>query len=359
MNLKEKIKQLPTSPGVYLMKDSSGGILYVGKSKNLHNRVQSYFQNYKAHSPKVEKLVKHLKDFDYILTDTEFEAFMLECQLIHEIKPLYNRMMKSPESYVYVVVQKEKGRVNLDIAHNLENDHHLYFGPFTGKSTVERAIQAIKEFYKIDCNHPFNGKSPCFNHTLGLCRGICFHPEAMEEYKNIMLKVVAFLKREDNTILDEMEEEMVKSSESFDFEKAAKLRDWIKLVNLLIVKEKIVEFTSKNHNIVVTERMDDKRVKLFLISRNNILLSDIIELDNYKVKSLIEKIKKELKNHLQAENCISKEVRKSELDEAQIIYRYLNSNNCEYVLVEDEWLEEDNDRLEVAVKEKVVSYFCL
>ena len=99
MNLKEKIKKLPSSPGVYLMKDSLNSIIYVGKSKNLKNRVGSYFQNSKSHPPKVVKLVKNLKDFEYIITDTEFEAFMLECKLIKELQPIYNKQMKSPKSY--------------------------------------------------------------------------------------------------------------------------------------------------------------------------------------------------------------------------------------------------------------------
>ena len=107
MELKEKIKNLPSSPGVYLMKESRGGIIYVGKANNLKRRVQSYFHNSKSHSPKVEKLVKHLTDFDYLITDTEFEAFMLECQLIKQLKPLYNKKMKNPLSYTYIVIQMD------------------------------------------------------------------------------------------------------------------------------------------------------------------------------------------------------------------------------------------------------------
>ena len=111
MNLTEKVKNLPSSPGVYLMKDSRGSIIYVGKSKHLKQRVQSYFQNSKNHSPKIIKLVNHLKDFDYILTDTEFEAFLLECQLIKEIKPIYNTQMKNPLSYAYIVIKRRWQRI--------------------------------------------------------------------------------------------------------------------------------------------------------------------------------------------------------------------------------------------------------
>src|SRR4051794_8282213 len=115
MSLKEKVKKIPSSPGVYLMKDSQGRIIYVGKSKNLKNRVQSYFHHSKAHSRKVEKLVKTLKDFDYILTDTEFEAFMLECQLIKEWKPFFNAQMKNPLAYTYIVIKMDEEIRGLEI----------------------------------------------------------------------------------------------------------------------------------------------------------------------------------------------------------------------------------------------------
>jgi len=119
LNFKEKIKNLPSSSGVYLMKDSLQSIIYVGKSKNLKSRVSSYFVNSTSHSPKVVKLVKNVKDFEYILTDTEFEAFMLECKLIKEIKPIYNKKMKSPLSYTYIKIDKEKNMLVIDCILNL------------------------------------------------------------------------------------------------------------------------------------------------------------------------------------------------------------------------------------------------
>lgn len=144
MDLKEKIKKLPSSPGVYLMKDSLNSVIYVGKSKNLKSRVASYFQNSKSHTPKILKLVKNLRDFDYILTDTEFEAFMLECKLIKQMKNEY-----------------------------VKNDGNLYFGPYTSKNTIERGIQGIKECCKIFCSNNFQKASCCLNYSLGLCLGMC------------------------------------------------------------------------------------------------------------------------------------------------------------------------------------------
>lgn len=134
------------------MKDSQGQTLYVGKAKNLKNRVQSYFRNSTNHSPKIKKLVKHLRDFDYIQTDTEFEAFMLECQLIKSIKPLYNRMMKSPQSFIYISIGLIGNHRKIDIVFEPnENDGKVYLGPFTSRRNVERAIRALKDCFKLNC----------------------------------------------------------------------------------------------------------------------------------------------------------------------------------------------------------------
>ena len=128
MTPREKAKQLPSSPGVYLMKDSYGSIIYVGKSKNLKNRVSSYFQESSTRWNKVIKLVQHLKDFDIIQTDTEFEAFILECKLIKEIQPLYNRLMKNPQSYTYIRVVMDRSRQRIELANRIiEGDGNLYF----------------------------------------------------------------------------------------------------------------------------------------------------------------------------------------------------------------------------------------
>jgi excinuclease ABC subunit C len=137
LNLKEKIKIIPSAPGVYLMKDSLQSIIYVGKSKDLKSRVSSYFINSKSHSPTVVKLVKNIKDFEYILTDTEFEAFMLECKLIREIKPMYNKKMKSPLSYTYIKIHKDYTNIETS-TESVQDDGNFYFGPYTSKGTVEK-----------------------------------------------------------------------------------------------------------------------------------------------------------------------------------------------------------------------------
>ena len=292
MELEEKIKNLPSSPGVYLMKESRGGIIYVGKANNLKRRVQSYFHNSKSHSPKVEKLVKHLADFDYVITDTEFEAFMLECQLIKQIKPLHNKKMKNPRSYTYIVIQMDDEYPGIAITNIRTNKkNHHYFGPFSSKGTVERALQAIREFYEIICTKPTSKDSTCLNHSLGLCIGMCQGGTPAKQYKKTINRIINLLSGTDLSILKELEQKMLNASNNFDFETAAKYRDYLNTVNSLINKTKVIRFTEDNKSIVIIEPLGRATVKLFLVIRNRIVFREKFFLGNMAAQQLCDIIK--------------------------------------------------------------------
>jgi excinuclease ABC subunit C len=338
MQLKEKVLNLPASPGVYLMKDRTGTIIYVGKAKNLKRRVQSYFYQSKSHSIKVMKLVQHIDDFDYILTDTEFEAFLLECKLIKEIKPYFNKKMKSPQSYTYISIQMDEPYPSITIVDNpVQNRHSLCFGPYGNRHYVEKAIIRLKEFFKILCNNPGKRNSPCLNYSLGLCIGICRDNSTMELYRNIINKIIGFLQGTDRTILQEMEQKMLEASNHFDFETATKYRDTIALLTTLLKKEKVIEFTKNNHNIAVVEQIDCTVSKYFLIKGNKVIFSEKTTQDQ-----LVEKIQSAIFTHFKKNAASSLEVTKEELDEAEIIYRYLTGSKCKYIIIQDEWLEPKN-----------------
>lgn len=334
MNLKEKAKALPSSPGVYLMKDASNQIIYVGKSKNLKSRVQSYLYHSANHTKKVEKLVKQLKDFDTILTDTEFEALLLECQLIKEIKPFYNRLMKSPQAYSYIVVHRNEELPRIEMTYEIEEDDNLYFGPYTSKNSIETAISGLKDFFKLQCSHGTKKNSPCLNYSLGLCIGVCFDEKARARYRDIINRIISLLEGKDRSILKEMEQEMMEAAGNIDFEKAAKIRDWMDAIQSLLKKEKIIEFTKENQHIVVIEFVDCSHVKQFLINRNTVLFNKMVELDGANLLSLCENMTLHLTSHLKTDIVnVPMNIRKEEIDEAQIIYRYLQSNDCEYLIL--------------------------
>lgn len=359
-NLKEKAKKLPASPGVYLMKDSQGHIIYVGKSKNLKSRVQSYLQNSRNHSKKVIKLVNHLKDFEIIQTDTEFEAFLLECQLIIEIKPLYNKLMKSPQAYTYIRIQMNKGTNLLEmVSHIDEMDGSLYFGPFSSKNTVERAIKGLKEFFKIECSNPTNSHTPCLNYSLGLCLGMCFDYSAVKQYQQIIERVMALFSGTDISILAEMEQKMIEASHDFDFEKAAKLRDYNEAIKSLLKKEKVIEFTKENKNIVVLEFVDSNKLKMFLINRNKVLYKQLHKIDVISIEQLGQSIKMNILSYFNSSDHPSNmAINKDEIDEAQIIYRYLKSNACHYLIIPENWLATENhSNIDRAINELVGCIF--
>jgi excinuclease ABC subunit C len=340
MSLHEKVLNLPSSPGVYLMKDSLGGIIYVGKAKNLKRRVQSYFQNSNGHSPKIKKLVQHLKDFDYILTDTEFEAFMLECKLIKQIKPPYNRKMKNPLSFAYLVVSRSEGNRRIEITTKRDDsDGNLYFGPFTNIKTVEEAIFGIKTCFKILCSNPLNTGTPCLNSSLGLCIGMCVGGPAVDQYHLIMDRIIALLDGTDRSIIEEMTQMMQELAENFDFEKAAKYRDYIDAVTFLLNKEKVIEFTEENNNIVIIETLSDNMIKLFLIKRTAVLFSKIYAIENKDLDHLHTVLKELIISYFDSKiSSFPTEVSREELDEAQIVYSYLKSNDCGSVIIPSKWL---------------------
>lgn len=339
INLPDKVKNLPLTPGVYLMKDSQGKVLYVGKAKNLKNRVQSYFRNSTNHSPKIKKLVKHLRDFDYILTDTEFEAFMLECQLIKSINPLYNRMMKSPQSFIYISISLTGHHRKIDIAFNpIENDGKIYFGPFTSRRNVERALRGFKECFKLNCSNPNGTNSACLNYSLGTCLGRCLGGPAEQQYNDILDRFIGLLKSTDMSILEDMNQMMLNASEAFDFEAASAYRDHIQTLSSLLKKEKVIEFTEENHNIVAIERLTDSSIKLFLMKRTEILFSHSYAAAHSKK----EKIKANILAYFKDEANANGDISRHEIDAAHIIYRYLHSGSCSYLIIPESWLESEN-----------------
>lgn len=352
MEIKEKLKTLPHSPGVYVMKDSDNSVLYVGKSKNLKNRVSSYFHSSKAHSPKIVKLVKHLKDFDYVLTDTEFEAFMLECRLIKELKPLYNRLMKNPMSYNFIEISKDY--LNIEIcSEKTDTLNNYYFGPFSSKGTIENALAGIKEICRIKCGSNFKSNSPCLNYSLGTCIGICFDATAKAEYPSIVEKIAKLLDGTSTELIEKMENKMKLSAEVLDFQAAAKYRDYISAVGSVINKGKVIEFAKEHENIVVAEYLDHRNLKVFLTSGSDIIFKDKYCLEEKDPSELVREISSKVICLLKQKSLQSSmDVGKNEIDELQIIYSYFKSskNSCRHIIVPDSWvLNEDKVSLEAAL----------
>jgi len=346
-DLRDKLRRLPGAPGVYIMKDARGGILYVGKSKHLKNRVNSYFHRSSSHAPKIKKLVQHVKDVEIIRTDTEFEAFMLECSLIHKHKPMYNRKMKNPASYAYIVIPASTGLRHVETTHHPQaGPGDDVFGPYPASElAVGKAAQTILESLKIACSPAAAANAPCLNQAIGLCLGMCLGGEGLAEYRRKMDRFIGMLKGTDRSISDELERDMAAAAERFDFEAAAKYRDALQAIRFLEHKEKVIGFAGNNPNLLIFEPVDKETIKLFFVKRHTILFSRVFAVGTEKDRKRLEKeacvlIQAYFK---QNESAYAAEVGREEIDEAQIIYSYVQHYPGQAVLIPDEWLESETD----------------
>jgi excinuclease ABC subunit C len=342
LGIKEKIKRLPSLPGVYFMKDSLGTVIYVGKSKNLKNRVGSYFMNSKSHSTKVTKLVKNLKDFDYESADTEFDALLLECKLIKEIKPIYNRKMKSPKGYCYIRIKTDEKYPDIEICSEpggLEGT--LYFGPYTNKNTVEKALYGIKEHSKILCTNISRKSSGCLEYSMNRCIGMCTDIPSKEQYSALLEKVVKLLRGVDLTVLEEMELHMDSCALELNFEGAAKYRDYITAAKHLTSNANIISFIEKNKNIALAEPVNDKEIKLYLLRYNKLLYSERYDLDDFSSDEIKRELKDKILSHFSDDLDTPAVIGKNEIDEIHIIYSYLKSkvSTCKYMPVQEQWIK--------------------
>lgn len=357
MDLIDKVKTFPLSPGIYMMMDSSGHIIYVGKSKHLRIRVLGYFQPSRQKSRKLENLYYNMKDIDYIVTDTEFEALLLECQYIHCLKPRYNRMMKNPKRYCYTVIDQKQDWPVIDIVHSILFDKDIFlFGPFANKYTVERAIQGLKTYFNIDCLKFPKRNGPCLNYSIGQCIGICTG-EHKKKYQSIVQEIIQILHGKNEGILRKMEQMMEDYARAFEFEKAAKFRDYIKALRTVLRQERAIEFLKGAKKLVAFEKLDEKTIKFFLIQGNRVLARKKCSIENKS--KLVEAVQATIFSNLQ--NSQSKQdnkmLGKDEMDEAQIIYHYLQNGNCKYFQLEDHWLEEEHSNSLTEAISNTVEFF--
>lgn len=358
MNLSDKVKQLPDTPGVYLMKDALGNIIYVGKSIHLKRRVQSYFQQSKDHPQKVILMVRQIRDLEYMETDTEFEAFMLECRLIKELKPAYNKKMKSPQAYAYIEVVTDKHafrRLNVTMLPDME-DNPLVFGPYSKRHALEKAVSGWKSCYKLDCSNASSFRTGrCLNYSMGLCLGMCMGGSALEEYNRVLDRFIALLQGADSGLLEDMNRRMAEAAEQFDFEAAARFRDAIGSVEFLLHKKAVIGLTEQNLNIAIVEWLTDCSLKLILVKRNKILYSEMFDDADKSPERLTARLQSRIIAYFAADSgLIPGKVTKHEVDEAQILYSYLQSNHCRYVVILDNWLEADSngaDELNEAIRQ--------
>ncbi len=245
MTVKEKALKLPQSPGVYIMMNSDKEIIYVGKAKKLYNRVNSYFRSNASHNSKTKMMISRIFDFDYIITDTEFEALVLENSLIKRHKPKYNIILKDDKGYPFIRLSVKDEYPGFSIVSKIADDGAEYFGPYGGRVQSRRAIETVSELLHLPlCNKKFPrdiGKGrPCLNSHIGKCDAICSGNVSKEEYRERIERACMILSGKTSDVLELLEEKMLMHAENLEFERAGKLRDEIRSINALSTKQKII-----------------------------------------------------------------------------------------------------------------------
>jgi excinuclease ABC subunit C len=253
--IKQKVAALPHSPGVYLMKDHTGEIIYVGKAKNLKNRVSQYFQSRHGHSLKVSAMVDRIEDFDYIVTDSEFEALVLECNLIKLHRPHYNILLKDDKQYPFIRVTMQEPYPKIMLARQKKEDGSRYFGPYPGAGAVREIIRQIQSIFMIaTCKRKFPADigrgRPCLNYHIKRCLAPCLGKVTQEEYHRLFEEIIQFLEGKYTAVTDELRRQMEIFAENMEFEKAARCRDKIRFVEQIGEKQKVYTPDGSDRDIV-------------------------------------------------------------------------------------------------------------
>ena len=279
-DIQEELKKLPARPGVYIMHDEKDHIIYVGKAISLKNRVRQYFQASRNKGVKIEQMVTHIRRFEYIVTDSELEALVLECNLIKEHHPKYNTMLMDDKTYPFIKVTTGEAFPRVVLSRKMLKDKAKYFGPYTSSQAVRDTIDLIHKLYHLrSCNRSLPrdiGKErPCLNYHIKQCDAPCQGYISQEEYGKAVNEVLRFLNGNYDAVLKELEEKMNAASESLEFERAIEYRELISSVRKVAQKQKITDSSGEDRDILaVASEEEDAVVQVFFIRGGRLIGRD-------------------------------------------------------------------------------------
>ena len=279
-NIEEELKKLPSKPGVYLMHDERDAIIYVGKAISLKNRVRQYFQSSRNKGVKIEQMVTHIARFEYIITDSELEALVLECNLIKEHRPKYNTMLMDDKAYPFIKVTVQEDFPRVLFARQMYKDKAKYYGPYTSAAAVKDTIDLIHKLYGIrTCNRQLpkmQGKErPCLNYHIHQCPAPCQGYISKEEYGESVKKALHFLNGNYAPILKELEEKMQQAAEEMEFEKAIEYRELLGSVKKIAQKQKITNSDMEDKDVIAMAKdREDAVVQVFFVRDGRLIGRD-------------------------------------------------------------------------------------
>ena len=271
----EQLRGLPTSPGVYLMKDAEGNILYVGKAANLRHRVGSYFGAGQKLTPKLQRMVSRINDLDYFVTSSEQEALILELNLIKRHHPRYNVRLKDDKTFPYLKIDLNEDWPRVHITRRLEEDGGRYFGPFASAKSVRQTLKLVKGIFPFrSCARPITGTDsrPCLDYHIRHCLAPCIGVAGQEEYAEVIKQVILFLEGKQERVVQELESKMNKAAEALDFEKAAMFRDQIQAVERVVEGQRIATTVKGEQDVIAfASDRDQAYVQVYFIRSGKLI----------------------------------------------------------------------------------------
>jgi excinuclease ABC subunit C len=340
MTIEEKLKLLPEKPGVYIMKDKSGKIIYVGKAVVLKNRVRQYFQNKEKQLPKVKVMLSHVEDFEYIVTDTELEALMLECNLIKKYKPKYNVLLKDDKNYPYIKVTVNEEYPRIMFTRRIEPDGAKYFGPYSSAFAVRETIKLVRKMFPIrTCNKNIEkdmGKvRECLYYHIGLCSAPCTNKINKEDYRKLVDQAVLFLDGKRDWLIQKLKEDMKKAAEELRFEEAARIRDQIFAIERTSEKQKVVSVGEDEQDIISMARSADiSCIQVFFVRDGKLSGREHYYMKNTEGMERGEIISSFIKQFYEGAPYIPKEIITDvELDESELLSEWLSQKRGNKVFI--------------------------
>lgn len=285
-DIQEELKRLPLKPGVYLMKDKNESIIYVGKAGKLKNRVRQYFQNSTNHTPKIRRMVEQINSFEYIVTGSELEALILECNLIKTHRPKYNTMLKDDKNYPYIKVTINEDYPRIIYTRVMKKDKAKYFGPYTSGYDAKETMELIRKIWQIrTCNRnlpkDIGKERPCLNYHINQCGAPCQGKVSKEEYRGNINEVISFLGGKYQPVIDMLGDKMNKASEELEFEKAAEIRDQINSIKSIAEKQIITNTAMEDQDIIgFAKEKEEALIQVFFIRNGKMIGREHFRLDN-------------------------------------------------------------------------------
>ena len=342
--IEEELKKLPAKPGVYIMHGEKDEIIYVGKAISLKNRVRQYFQSSRNKGAKIERMVTHITRFEYIITDSELEALVLECNLIKEHRPKYNTMLKDDKSYPFIKVTVHEPYPRVLFARRMKKDKARYFGPYTSGGAVKDVIELVRKLYQVrSCNRSLprdTGKDrPCLYYHMKQCKAPCQGYVSQEEYRKNINKVIRFLNGDFQDTIDELMLKMQKASEEMRYEDAMEYRDLINSIRKIGERQKITGYGQEDRDIIAVA-MDDSEdlrdqdavVQVFFIRDGRLIGRDHFYLRVAKGDTKAQVLSSFLKQFYAGTPFIPSEIMlQSEIEDADIIEEWLSGRRKQKV----------------------------